>query len=154
MRLTIAVALLLAAATTTLHAQSRSYTIAKGGNNVASFHAEDTYDAFDGKTSDVSGTIVADPANPAASSVQIVINVDSLDTGVGMRNKEMRERYLETTKFGTATFKSISVVAKVKFMITYVPPTAAMSGHFVITSANQRFGKFTRTARVRRGSTI
>jgi polyisoprenoid-binding protein YceI len=96
---------------TSLLADSRTYTIAKGGNNVAEFHAEDTYDSFDGKTSDVTGAIVADPANPSASSVNIVINVDSLDTGVGLRNKEMRERYLETNKFGTATFKSASVTA-------------------------------------------
>ena len=109
MRLTIAVALL--AAATTLHADSRTYTIAKGGSNIAEFHAEDTYDAFDGKTSDVTGTIVADPANPSAASVQVVINVDALDTGVGLRTKEMRERYLETTKFGTATFTSVSVTA-------------------------------------------
>ena len=108
MRLTIAAVALLAAATT-LHADSRTYTIAKGGNNVAEFHAEDTYDSFDGKTSDVNGTIVADPANPSASSVLVNINVDSLDTGVGMRNNEMRARYLETKKFGTATFKSVSV---------------------------------------------
>jgi polyisoprenoid-binding protein YceI len=107
MRLPIAVVLL--AAATTLHAQPHTYAITKGGNNVASFHAEDTYDAFDGKTSDVTGTIVAAPANPAAASVQITINVDALDTGVGLRNKEMRERYLETNKFGTASFKSVSV---------------------------------------------
>ncbi len=107
MRLPIAVVLL--AAVTTLHAQAHNYTITKGGNNIASFHAEDTYDAFDGKTSDVAGTIVADPANPAAASVQVTINVDALDTGVGLRNKEMRERYLETNKFGTASFKSVSV---------------------------------------------
>ncbi|HXH38806.1 MAG TPA: YceI family protein [Thermoanaerobaculia bacterium] len=107
MRLTIAAVLL--AAATTLHADSRSYTIAKGGNNVAEFHAEDTYDSFDGKTTDVIGTIVADPANPSAASVQIAINVDALDTGNGLRNKEMRERYLETARFGTATFKSVSV---------------------------------------------
>ena len=107
MKVPIALGLLLTAVT--LHAQSRTYAISKGGNNVAQFHAEDTYDSFDGKTSDVNGTIVADAANPVASSVQININVDSLDTGVGLRNKEMRERYLETTKFGTATFKSISV---------------------------------------------
>ncbi len=107
MRLAFAALVLVAAAT--LHADSRSYTIAKGGNNSAQFHAEDTYDSFDGKTSDVTGTIVADPANPSAGSVQIDINLDTLDTGNGMRNKEMRGRYLETNKFGTATFKSVNV---------------------------------------------
>jgi polyisoprenoid-binding protein YceI len=107
MRLAIAFALL--AAVTTLYADSRTYAIAKGGSNTAAFHAEDTFDAFDGKTSGVTGAIVADPANPSAASVQLAIDIDSLDTGNSLRNKEMRERYLETGKFGTATFKSISV---------------------------------------------
>jgi polyisoprenoid-binding protein YceI len=105
----VTTALLVLAIATTLHADSRTYTIAKGGNNVAEFHAEDTYDSFDGKTSDVTGTIVADPANPAASSAQVIINMDSLDTGVSLRNKEMGERYLQTDKFRTATLKSVSV---------------------------------------------
>jgi len=97
------------AAATTLHADSRTYTIAKGGNNVVEFHAEDTYDKFDGKTGDITGTIAADPANLSAGSVQVAINMDTLDTGNSLRNKEMRERYLETNKFGTATFKSVGV---------------------------------------------
>ena len=105
----LAIALVLLAAASTLHAGSRTYVIARGGSNVAEFHAEDTYDSFDGKTSDVTGTIVADPANPSAASVSVVINIDSLDTGVGLRNKEMLGRYLEADKFGTATFKSVSV---------------------------------------------
>ena len=107
MRLASVILLTITAAT--LHADSRTYTIAKGGSNVVEFHAEDTYDSFDGKTRDVSGTIVADPAGPAAGTVQLIINIDSLDTGVSLRNKEMRERFLQTDKFGTATFKSVSV---------------------------------------------
>lgn len=102
----------LLAAATTLHADSRTYVITKGGANSASFHAEDTYDSFDGKTSDVTGTIVADAANTAGSSVQLTINMDSLDTGNSLRNKEMRGRYLETDKFGTATFKSVSITGQ------------------------------------------
>jgi polyisoprenoid-binding protein YceI len=90
-------------------AQSKTYEIRKDAKNVAEFHAEDTYDSFDGRTNDVSGAIVADAAHPAASTVQITVNMASLDTGVGLRNKEMRERYLETPKFPNATFKSVSV---------------------------------------------
>jgi len=110
-RIFVTATLCLALVSTALRADSRTYTIARGGNNLAEFHAEDTYDSFDGKTSDVTGTIVADPTNPAGASVQLTINVDSLDTGVGLRNKEMRERYLETNKFGSASFQSISVAA-------------------------------------------
>jgi polyisoprenoid-binding protein YceI len=108
-RIRSAAILCLILAAVSLHADSRSYAISKGGSNVAEFHAEDTYDAFDGRTSDVAGTIVADPANPAGSSVEVTINVDALNTGNSLRNKEMRERYLETPKFGTAAFKSVSV---------------------------------------------
>ena len=105
----LAAVILLTVTAATLHADSRTYTIAKGGSNVVEFHAEDTYDSFDGKTRDVVGTIVADAASPAAGTVQLTINIDSLDTGVSLRNKEMRERFLQTDKFGTATFKSVSV---------------------------------------------
>jgi len=135
MRFSIALGLLLAAAT--LHAQSRTYAITKGGNNVAQFHAEDTYDSFDGKTSDVNGTIVADPASPAASSVQININVDSLDTGVGLRNKEMRERYLETTKFGTATFKSVSVTGPAS-IAPNAPADISITGDLTLHGVTKR----------------
>jgi len=120
-----------------LRADSRMYTIAKGGNNVAEFHAEDTYDSFDGKTSDVSGTIVADPANPTASSVQIVINIDSLDTGVSLRNKEMRERYLQTDKFGTATFKSVSVTGPASIAPNQ-PAEISVTGDITIHGVTKR----------------
>jgi polyisoprenoid-binding protein YceI len=135
MRFPIVLGLLLAA--TALHAQSRTYTITKGGNNVAQFHAEDTYDAFDGKTSDVNGTIVADAANPAAANVVININVDSLDTGVSLRNKEMRERYLETTKFGTATFKSVSVTGPASIAAN-APADINVTGDLILHGVTKR----------------
>jgi polyisoprenoid-binding protein YceI len=135
MRVTAALFILLAAAT--LHAQSRTYAIAKGGNNVAQFHAEDTYDSFDGKTSDVNGTIVADPANPSAATVLININVDSLDTGAGLRNKEMRERYLETNKFGTATFKSVSVTGPAS-IAPNAPADISVTGDLTLHGVTKR----------------
>jgi polyisoprenoid-binding protein YceI len=130
-------ALLVLAVATTLHADSRTYTIAKGGNNIAEFHAEDTYDSFDGKTSDVTGTIVADPANPAGSSVQVVINIDSLDTGVSLRNKEMRERYLQTDKLGTATFKSVSVTGPASIAPNQ-PVEISVTGDIMIHGVTKR----------------
>ena len=90
-------------------ADSKTYVVKGGDKSTAEFHAEDSYDAFDGTTNRVSGTIVADPANVAASSVTLSVDVNALDTGVGLRNKEMRERYLQTPKFPEATFKSKSV---------------------------------------------
>ena len=40
-------------------AQSKTYEVRAGSQSTAQFHAEDSYDSFDGKTDRVSGTIVA-----------------------------------------------------------------------------------------------
>jgi polyisoprenoid-binding protein YceI len=107
MRVAVAAALLLFAST--ILAQSKSYSIAPDPKNSATFHADDTFDKFDGKTTKVTGTIVADPAKPSAASVDFTVDLHSLDTGIGLRNKEMREKYLETVKWPNGTFKSVGV---------------------------------------------
>jgi polyisoprenoid-binding protein YceI len=58
----------------------------------------------------VTGAIVADPGAAGAASVEVSIDMRTLDTGVALRNREMRQRYLQTDKFPFATFKSVSVV--------------------------------------------
>jgi polyisoprenoid-binding protein YceI len=107
MRISLALAVALTASASL--ADSRTYEIRKGGKSVAEFHAEDSYDAFDGKTNGISGTIVADPANPSAATVNLTVDMTSLDTGVALRNREMGELYLESGKYPNATFKSVSV---------------------------------------------
>jgi polyisoprenoid-binding protein YceI len=92
-------------------ADGRVYSIRNDGKNVASFHLPDALEAIDGTTNDVTGTIAADLANPTASSVQIEVNLNTLDTGNGLRNRHLRERYVQTGKYPTATFKSVSVAA-------------------------------------------
>jgi polyisoprenoid-binding protein YceI len=92
-------------------ADQPTYQVGQGGKNVVEFHAEDTYDSFDGRTNKVTGIICADPAKPSAATVELKIDMASLDTGVSLRNREMRELYLETSKYPTATFKSASVTA-------------------------------------------
>jgi polyisoprenoid-binding protein YceI len=106
-----AIALAVALSASDLLAQSRTYEIRKDPKNLVEFHAEDTYDAFDGRTNNVTGTVVADPANPAAAKVDLSIDLASLDTGIALRNSEMRNRYLQTPRFPNATFKSASVAA-------------------------------------------
>ena len=107
MRFALALAVSLTA--TALLADSRTYEIRKDPKNLVEFHAEDTYDTFDGKTNNVTGTIVADPAKASASKVEVSIDLASLDTGISLRNSEMRNRYLQTPRFPAATFKSVSV---------------------------------------------
>jgi A/G-specific adenine glycosylase len=92
-----------------LLAGSRTYQISPDAKNLAEFHAEDSYDAFDGRTNKVTGVIAADPANPSASTVEVAVDMASLDTGNSLRNREMRELYLDTKDHPTTKFKSVSV---------------------------------------------
>lgn len=90
-------------------AAPRSYSIAGDGKNMAEFRIDDSMETIVGTTSKIAGTISADPENPAASSVDIRVELASLDSGIALRNQHMRERFLETSKYPNATFKSISV---------------------------------------------
>lgn len=70
---------------------------------------------------DVSGTIVRDDANPAASSVEIVIQATSIDTGVENRDNDLRSaNFFEVAKFPTITFKSTKVekVSATEYSVT------------------------------------
>lgn len=50
--------------------------------------------SFEAKTSAISGSFV--PGAPPAASGEFVVDLDTLDTGIGLRNAHMRDRYLET----------------------------------------------------------
>jgi polyisoprenoid-binding protein YceI len=136
MRFALAVALALTS--TALFAQSRTYEIRKDPKNLVEFHAEDTYDAFDGKTNNVSGTVIADPAKPNASKVEISIDLASLDTGISLRNSEMRNRYLQTPRFPNATFKSVSVSSPEATISANQPVDLKVTGDFTLHGVTKR----------------
>jgi polyisoprenoid-binding protein YceI len=133
----LALALVAALTASAALADSRAYEIRKDVKNVAEFHAEDSYDAFDGKTNNLSGTIVADPAKPCAASVELTVDMSSLDTRVALRNREMRELYLETSKFPTATFKSLSVAAP-ESIGNNQPTEIKVTGDFTLHGVTKR----------------
>ena len=58
----------------------------------------------------VSGTVQYDPANPAKTSIQATIDAASVDTRVGMRDKDLRsDHYFDVEKYPTITFQSKKV---------------------------------------------
>ncbi len=108
-KLILSLALSLSLGGVSLSAAVVRYEIRADAKQLAEFHAEDTYDTFDGRTSRVTGIIVADAAAPSTSSVEVTIDLASLDTGVALRNREMRDLYLQTGKYPTASFRSVTV---------------------------------------------
>ena len=85
------------------------FSIGNDGKSWVGFHLEDTIEEIDADTKKVSGSIDVDPANLVTASVNLAVDTASLDSGMKMRDDDMRETYLETKKYPTATFKSTAV---------------------------------------------
>jgi len=74
--------------------------------NLVVFTSKATLESFQGKTKQVSGQVSCDPASLADSvTVRVEVDLASLDTGIPMRNKHMRENHLETAKYPKAVFE-------------------------------------------------
>ena len=60
-----------------------------------------------GRFNDVGGAFTWDNANPAAGSVNIVIQADSIDTGIVKRDQHLKSPdFFDAKQFGTLGFKS------------------------------------------------
>jgi polyisoprenoid-binding protein YceI len=94
-------------------AASRTFVITPGAaHNQVSFHSEATVESFDGRTRQVGGQLTVDPeALAQGSSAWFQVDLKSLDTGMSLRNKHMRENHLHTDKHPATRFdlRSLSV---------------------------------------------
>lgn len=79
--------------------------------NLVEFESRAPLETFTGSTSEIRGYVDFDPANLKADSIEVEVEVDlaSLDTGIGLRNRHMRENHLETDKYPTAVFRGGAV---------------------------------------------
>ena len=74
------------------------------------FQIRHLFSKVPGKFDDFSGQIQFDEANPEQSSVEVTINTASVDTGVKMRDDDLRSpNFFDVKKFPEITFKSTSV---------------------------------------------
>jgi polyisoprenoid-binding protein YceI len=85
--------------------------VAEAEGNLVKFVSSATLESFEGKTSNVQGRVTLDPAE-LGSHLEIEVEVDlrSLDTGIELRNRHMRENHLETERFPTARFEGAEIV--------------------------------------------
>ncbi len=76
------------------------------------FQVRHLFSNVPGKFDDFTGTIQFDEANPEQSSVEVNIKTDSIDSGVKMRDDDLRSpNFFDATKSQETTFKSKSVKA-------------------------------------------
>jgi polyisoprenoid-binding protein YceI len=74
------------------------------------FEIRHLFSKVPGKFTDFSGQIQLDEANPEQSSVEVTIETASIDTGVKMRDDDLRSpKFFDVKKFPEITFKSTAV---------------------------------------------
>ncbi len=74
-------------------ADAARYTVVKGSE--VSFVAQITGSSFEAKTQTVSGKLDYDPATKVISKASIAADASSFKTGMGMRDKHMKNKYLK-----------------------------------------------------------
>ncbi|UCE24720.1 MAG: YceI family protein [Candidatus Zixiibacteriota bacterium] len=93
----------------TVHAGE--YQVDRNAENSVAFHSRAPLEDFEGITDDIDGYILWDGMDAAAATPTRVgefyfeVNLDGLDTGIGLRNRHMRENYLETERYPFVSFK-------------------------------------------------
>jgi polyisoprenoid-binding protein YceI len=88
-----------------------TYAFDKAHSSVG-FQIRHLFSNVTGKFDDFAGTIQYDEANPEQSSVEVTIKTASIDTGVKMRDDDLRSpNFFDAKKYPEITFKSKSVKA-------------------------------------------
>lgn len=108
-------ALLLALCTTSVasaQAATLRLEITPGADeNEVVFRSKATVESFEGRTHEASGTLELNPvAVPESLSLHVQVVMASLDTGIALRNRHMRENHLQTEEFPHATFTAGKVL--------------------------------------------
>jgi len=79
-----------------------TFTITRGADeNLVTFTSDAPLEEIVGKTSAVTGYVTLANGNAAG---EVHVDLASLDTGMSLRNKHMRENHLETERFPEAVF--------------------------------------------------
>ncbi len=108
------------------------------GNQI-SFVSKAPLETVEGKTDQVAGSVVVDPADLAAGCrVEVTVDLASLDTGIGKRNQHMRENHLETERFPQAGFRADSLSGAPVALIAGAPAAFTLVGDFSLHGVTRR----------------
>lgn len=110
MKFRIAALALLLGATSIAYAQSKTLSIDPNHSEADFSITHMAISRVHGQFSHITGTIVLDAKNMSKSSVDATIPVKTVDTGVTMRDNDLRSNhFFEVAKYPTMVFKSTSV---------------------------------------------
>lgn len=81
------------------------YQVNKSKDNLVKFISDAPIEDFEGITDNIDGYMfLPDISNPSESELYFEVDLNTVDTGIGLRNRHMREDYLHTDKYRYATY--------------------------------------------------
>lgn len=132
MKATLLLAALLTV-TTLVQGAARTFQIKPGhARNSVVFHSEATIESFEGSTRQVSGQVTVDPATLAGATAWFQVDLTTLDTGLSLRNKHMRENHLHTDKHPSTRFELKSLGAQPAALKAGAPVRLTATGDFAL----------------------
>ena len=86
--------------------RSEECFVDKSKNNLVKFISEATIENFEGITNNIDGYLFyKDKDFLSESEIYFEVDLRTVDTGIGLRNRHMREDYLETNKYPMTNYK-------------------------------------------------
>jgi polyisoprenoid-binding protein YceI len=98
-------------AVVSMPAAAQEYHVDRTASNLVRFVSKAPLDEFEGVTDRIDGYVLLRgdgldrPAAPGQTEIYFEVELAGLDTGIGLRNRHMRDRYLDVEAFPHATFR-------------------------------------------------
>lgn len=121
-------------------AQAAVFLVKAGAPNQVVFVSKAPTETFEGKTNRIVGRIVVDAVDVVDTVVvRLEVDLSSLDTGIGKRDGDMRDKYLEVKKYPKAVFTGATVLGPEGATFT-IGKTVAFDceGDFALHGVTQR----------------
>lgn len=91
---------------------AEEYHVDKSAKNIVKFISVAPIESFEGVTDQIDGYLYhGGDSLTTKSQIYFEVNLNSLDTGIGLRNRHMRENYLQTDKYPTTHYKGKIIIA-------------------------------------------
>ncbi|MDX9759226.1 MAG: YceI family protein [Bacteroidota bacterium] len=113
-------------------AQRSEYHVDRAAKNLVTFISDAPIEDFEGSTSKIDGYLAYDGESFTSNSdLYFEVDLRTLDTGIGLRNRHMREDYLHTKKYPYAKFRGKIIAATPSGDKTTVKVSGSMDIHGV-----------------------
>ncbi len=88
------------------------HQVDKSKKNVVKFISDAPVEDFEGVTSSIDGYMLGEVGNFEGTELYFEVQLNTVDTDIGLRNRHMRENYLHTDKYPLTTYEGKIIESK------------------------------------------